>query len=118
MKDYSLLSIDGCMEMYGAHIRLCVRDFADVHKHYDALCVRRRKTKSIGRKARLSLLLHQYDTAYQFLFGGGLEDAIDRFSLPLNAEWVKRMALEAASGSVVMVDKGTRKDINVYEQED
>lgn len=90
------ITIEGCMNMYGAHIRLCVKDYVEVHKKQNKLMRLLKTTKVKSRYNRYCQLLKDHDTAEHFLFGGGLEHAINKFSLPLDASYTKRMAIEWA----------------------
>ena len=106
-------SIDGCMEMYGAHIKVCIKDYADIHRHYSALVKKLNSTKGSGKRDRLQKLLRNYESARDFLFGGGIEDAIDRFSLPLDAEYTRNVAKRMSYGLGVPTPGG-RKKLSVY----
>lgn len=91
-------SDSGCLEMYGAHIRLCIKDYADVHKHIDAMekFCRNKKNNNTTRKSHFSQMIHNYYTAKQFIFGGGLQDAVEKFGLPLDPGYIQREAREYA----------------------
>lgn len=95
------LTIEGCMNMYGAHIRLCVKDYVEVNNHQNKLMRLLKTTKSKSRHNRYCQLLKDHDTAEHFLFGGGLEHAINKFSLPLDASYTKRMATEWANLGII-----------------
>jgi hypothetical protein len=108
------LCFEGCLDMYGAHIRLCVKDYVEIHKHAPKL---RGLVKTIkgAKKYRTYALLEHYESAERFLFGGGLADAIDKFSLPINIDCVHRWAREAAEIGI-LVDRGGYKNMLALEE--
>lgn len=94
---------NGCMEMYGAAVRLAISDFKIVNRNYNKLLIEKKKisknknrnSKNICRLARLVNILHNYDSAKFFLFSyEGLEKAIDISGVPLNIDYVRRIALD------------------------
>ncbi len=90
------LTIEGCMEMYGAHIKLCIKDYVEVHCKQSKLMRLLKTTKSNARRNRYCEMMKNHDTAEHLIFGGGLDYAINKFSLPLNAQYTKRMCTEWA----------------------
>ena len=111
------LTIEGCMEMYGAHIKLCIKDYVHVHRHYDGLMRRLKTTKSKVRRNRYCDILKCHDSAEAFLFGGDLEYAINKFSLPLDAEYTKRVVREWARLGRIPESYTNRTNTNVNEDE-
>jgi hypothetical protein len=106
--------IDGLINFYGAHIKLCIRDYADVKKHLEMLKEKRFSIKDLGKKNRIIELLKNFRTAEQFLFEGGLDDAIERFKLPINADYIRREANIMAARGIADTSRGTKKDFKVY----
>ena len=91
--------INGCMTMVGAHIKSCIDDYAYMHKHYDAALaklVKKRNNRTSSKFTHLARRLENYDTAKHFIFGGGLEDQIQKYGLDIDPEFVKRRAKEKA----------------------
>jgi len=109
----------GCFEMYGAHIRLCIRDFVILHKK--ALQAERHMSKArykdrknyCSRTHRLEIRLSNYYSARDFLFGGGLDDAIERFGLPINASYIRRITKELAENGAVD-NRGRRLALEMF----
>ena len=102
------LNIDGCMNFFGAHVKLCITDYALIHRHVDRLegLVRKhgrngRKQSALrnGRIARVRIMLNNYETAKNYLFGKGLVDDIRRMELPLSIEYTRRHAQELAESA-------------------
>jgi len=111
------LDINGCMVMYGAHVRLCIKDYAEVYKKQNAI----RRKITIWRKAhrnkpitnsmqRLNARLANFETAERFIFAGGIDEAINQYHLPLNAGYVRRYAVQCAKQGFIN-DRGTNTDI-------
>lgn len=90
------LDIYGCYGFYGAHIALCVKDFAIAHKHIVGIKKLWSKASTPSKKERLRNIIWNYYTAKDYLFGGLLEDSIDKFGLPLEAQAVKDRARHLA----------------------
>lgn len=91
--------INGCMTMVGAHIKSCIDDYAYMHKHYDAALaklVKKRNNRTSSKFSHLARRLENYDTAKHFIFGGLLEEQINMLGLELDANFVKRLAMEKA----------------------
>lgn len=84
----------GYIEMYSAHINLCIDDFIKVHKIFPDIKRRIKEDKKWKRRGYYMDLINKYNTAKWFLFEGGLDDAIERFSLPLDADYLRRYAME------------------------
>lgn len=93
------MHINGCMEMYGAAIRLALEDFQYVHKYYNKLTEERKREVSFKRNhseklKRMNSLLHNYETAKNFLFGKtGLEQVIEHSGLPIDIMYIRRLAV-------------------------
>lgn len=102
-------SIEGCIEMFGAHIRTCIEDYAQVHRHVSALEKTLKRfdgthtPKTIfqhGRLARIKHILHNYRTAKNYLFGNGLQSDIIRLELPINIDYIRAKAEKQAKTAV------------------
>ena len=92
----------GYIEMYSAHINLCIDDFIKVHKIFPDIKRRVKEDKKWKRREYYIDLINKYNTAKWFLFEGGLDDAIERFSLPLDADYLRRYTME----NVKDIEKG------------
>ena len=96
------MSLEGCLNMYGAHIKLCIKDYSKAHnkiKEMKEFVSHRYKTntKKATQKGRLVQIIFNYDTAKAFLFDGGLDNAVHTFSLPLNPDYVRQQAIKFAT---------------------
>lgn len=92
------LNIDGCMEFFGAHVKLCMEDYASIHRHVNRLEAmvnkhgrsnRKQSDLLKGRIQRVRLLIHNYETAKHYIFGNGLLNDIKRLDLPLSIEYIR-----------------------------
>lgn len=100
------LDIDGCMDFFGAHIKLCMEDYATVHRHIhrlEALVVknggkRRRRQSALlsGRIQRVRNIITNYETARSYIFGKGLVKDIFDMDLPLSIEFVRAQTTKMA----------------------
>jgi hypothetical protein len=100
------MNIDGCFEMYGKHIRLCMEDFALVHRHYAELQMKVTRVRMYGKKLtsrasgradRATVMIKHYESAYNYLFNGGLDEFINRFGIDLSADAIRKQAIEMAA---------------------
>lgn len=91
-----VLDIYGCYGFYGAHIALCIKDFAIAHNHLEGVKRLYKRASTPSKKERLKNILYNYYTARDYLFGGLLEESIDKFGLPLDAQAVKDRAKNLA----------------------
>jgi hypothetical protein len=96
MKDHSHLSFDGCLNMYGKHIELCVRDFVELHNHVDEMKDFVSKNKGTKRAIRYLSMLNKYYSAKKYIFKGYLEGCIEDMGLPLDIGYVQKKCLEFA----------------------
>ncbi len=106
---YDDLILDGCIDIFGSHIKLCIEDFASVHKKIERiertiLKYKRARTKLSEKKLSkityMEKIAYDYYTAKAYIFGlglsGGLREDIARLELPINLEYIRNKALKQA----------------------
>lgn len=105
---YEHLSAEGCLEMCGAHIRLCVKDLVRGKKNIDRYTHladihrgKERSSQTVATMTQARAKVYDYNTAKLYLFGGILENSINSMGLPIDEEYIKRVAKNAEETGVL-----------------
>jgi len=102
------LNENGCYEFFGAHVGLCIEDYADLHRMIDKAekyvkdGLKKMKTLDVTRRNRvfrIQTAVSNYHSAKLYLFGGALERDIHNLQLPLSASFIQKKARKQAETS-------------------
>lgn len=96
----------GLYEMYGEHIRLCIRDYVVGFRLFNNMSKKKIKQLCLKNKIKDNAY-RNYTTAKAYLFYGLLEESILKFGLPLEPEFVKKYAVNVAKGDYKFTNRKT-----------
>lgn len=127
------LSAEGCAEMFGAHVALCISDYS-IKSHIEALIKLRSRiaakinkvkrgdgflaNKLRGKLQAVNFALYNFETAENYIFGECLEEQIQKLGLPLEITAIRRRAIAACADKtksrecVMRMLKGDNDDTN------
>ena len=101
----------GLYEMYGEHLRLCIYDYVKGYKLFN-----NKSKKEIRKITESSQIKKQryanYKSAKKYLFGGLLEESINKFGLPLESDYIKKYVTDIVKGKATLKRNALTKGIN------
>jgi hypothetical protein len=96
----------GLYEMYGEHIRLCIRDYVVGFRLFNNMSKKKRKQITSNNQIKANAY-RNFITSKAYIFDGLLEESIMKFGLPLEPEFVKKYALKVAKGDYKFTNRKT-----------
>ena len=104
----------GLYEMYGEHIRLCIRDYVVGFRLFNNKS--KREIRRIIEQNKIKKnAYNNFITARAYLFFGLLEESVEKFGLPLETDFVKKYAINVAKGDYKFTNRKTIKKGRLYE---